>query len=507
MITMTPQYIDQAGGLLQAISLKSAEVVRNLLQGTTIKQPPSNVVAKLDRLLVHTNPHLDEYMAVLLFRACLPPNKLHDLPLDEFTLTSSYNDQLAKVTWPSAAVFGIGGNQTGGAEPLLLFDEHVPEGKKKRDSSCTKMTKNKHLSGSLSVPLLKVIGEADHIDANANAHPKHLGNYIKWIHETEYVFSLGASVGDNIKDTISPMWKQALVEACLAAFMMGINDKKSFSKPEYWKQPAQDSLNYYAKYSLLQGEPKFTSVFNRLKSTILDYKTSYLVTTQADGSKTERLDSHGNPIPQLLVMPYLAALCQDYWGPYIGHIIMAHFWESRLQSQLAYQKMAEILKQTLGDGTKEIPYVRTPLGAVSLRHVTGAACQQDFNGKKYTPWVIEFVTNGVILNARAPLGTYLNSANNGIGYVLLRNTSSNNVVLSQGKNGNYKTWEAIFQKLIELEGNADVRGRASGCWHKTENSQGKLADFLLNGNPAHQYVPRTSLDADSLVEMISNLNG
>ena len=122
MINMTPRYIEEAGGVLRAISLKSAEVVREVLGEENIKPMNKAKLDHLDRILVHTSPHLDEYLAVLLFRACLPPQKLREVQLEEFTLNSISNDRLAIATWRNAAVFGIGGTHKGGANPLFLFD-------------------------------------------------------------------------------------------------------------------------------------------------------------------------------------------------------------------------------------------------------------------------------------------------------------------------------------------------------------------------------------------------
>ena len=143
MIIISPQFINQAGGVLQAISLKAAEVVSDLAKETTVTPPTSDQLGRLNHILLHAAPHLDEYMAVLLFRASLPPEK-RNLPVEEISLTSRNNDRLAKVIWPTSVVFGIGGTHTGGAYPLLKYDEHVQAGRHRRDTSCTKLTTRMH---------------------------------------------------------------------------------------------------------------------------------------------------------------------------------------------------------------------------------------------------------------------------------------------------------------------------------------------------------------------------
>ncbi|MDD2899047.1 MAG: hypothetical protein PHI31_10075 [Desulfuromonadaceae bacterium] len=495
MINLTPRYIEEAGGLLRAISLKSAEVVRSVLGENNIKPINKEKLDKLDRILVHTSPHLDEYLAVLLFRACLPPQKLRELQLEEFTLNSINNDQLAKVTWRNAAVIGIGGTHTGGARALFNYDEHVETGKVRKDSSCSMLVSKRHLNDPGI--LYKAIGEIDHIDAYANAHDKHLGNYIKWMHESEYFFSIGSSTKDHIKDSISPTWKQTLIEACLAAYILASNDKKRFNDASFWKQYAEDSLDAYKKYSLLRKvDPKFTDVFGRLKGNISRYEPHYLLINKPGGGQEEKKDKYGNRIEQKLVMPYLAALCQYYWGPEIGHIIMAHFWDARVQSQITYANITEVLKTTIGDGTHEIPPVRTPMGQLTFRHIPVA-------GASRKPWVVEFVLKGAMPNSKAPLLSYINNNNDGNGYLILHNSSTNNIVLNKGYGVNSETWKALCDKLLQVEG--DSSAKIAGCWYKLVNDNGNIAGFMLNGNKAHQYVPKTSIDADSLVGLVKEI--
>jgi len=102
--------------------------------------------------------------------------------------------------------------------------------------------------------------------------------------------------------------------------------------------------------------------------------------------------------------------------------------------------------------------------------------------------------------------SFLYKANKGLGFIILNNPRSNNVVLNKGNNIPYSMWKGLINKLVQLEGQSNVNeGDVPGCWYVQENKDRIIADWILNGNQAHRYCPRTSIDADSLVELISNL--
>src|ERR1039458_5935964 len=74
MITITQSDISASGGVLAALADKSCECVRAVLKSGWKATPPE-ILESLERIIVHTEPHLDEYFAELLFRSCLPREK------------------------------------------------------------------------------------------------------------------------------------------------------------------------------------------------------------------------------------------------------------------------------------------------------------------------------------------------------------------------------------------------------------------------------------------------
>jgi len=509
MIKLTPDYIKDAGGLLPALTLRSASIVREIIGNTKYNLPQN--IDKLNRIITHKNPHLDEYMAILIFRAVLPPDK-QLIPLEEMVLSSTNNDQVAKATWPSSAVFGMGGVHTGGAKPLIMYDEHVKSGQKKKNGSATSLMLHKLFVSNIPIQLLQLCEEVDHIDAFGGAHYKHLGIYIKDLHDVHILLKKAEIKQPSIVESMSPSWKEALINACIATLLISIVEKFNpktenylFTRKTYWENCLRDSLEIYAKNTLLNGNPNFRESFNEVKKRSLGYNwmrdDTYLTKRSTDGKKVKELDRNNKPIQQLAVMPYIAAICQEYWGPVLGQIILSHFWEARITRQMTFLRVRNALEKELKDFSKNYPFINSEVGNISL-HLCNSFTVLD--GSLQTPVVIEVNARPDIINAKSAIDDFLASYCHGYGYALLHQQNTGTKVLTKGKNITYDEWVKLCDLLIDIEGNSDEK--PAGCWHKIENMEGKLESFLLNGNAAHQYVPKSSITGEGLKALIDRIH-
>jgi len=461
---------------------------------------PIAKLQKLQRIVVHKHPHLDEYMAALLFRAILPPSKSL-LPFEEFSLSSTTNDQLAQALWPHAAVFGISGTHDGGATPLLEYDEHVAAGQTKRASSLAKLVMttlfpNAGANGSnIDHSLVDVVLEVDFIDSYGNAHGQHLGNCIKRMHAAQMVFSpTGAT--QKISGIMSPGWKQAVVEASLVSLILAKKYKERYYEPQYWLQPALDSLHHYAEYSPLKNDTFFQDGVTTLEKWIEQFRFAPFKMNTNDGNKI-RVKA-GNQANQCLIIFFLAALLQRYWGPVLGQIMMSHYWEVLLQGQLTYigilKELDKLVQPSAQHSTRSTPYGEITFIDTGLKRAgTGS-------GPTRSVWILEIVPRQGVVDARSPLTGFINKNNVGVGYVLLRARDAGNNVLSKGKAISQGDWETLCDQLIALEGNSNEN--PAGCWHRTQDNQELSASFLLNGNAAHQYVPKSQLSAVTLAQLL-----
>src|SRR5579875_3169988 len=126
-ISLDSSYIEDKGGILNALTYASAQYIRTVLKKyigeanlKRFSQPN-----KLRRTIIHKNAHLDEYFAELIFRSILPYH-LMDIEVSEHVLMSKEDDTYAKISWANGVVFGIHSDEAGGAKALAFYDEHNP---------------------------------------------------------------------------------------------------------------------------------------------------------------------------------------------------------------------------------------------------------------------------------------------------------------------------------------------------------------------------------------------
>ena len=503
-MAMIKRYISKYGGLIPAITRLSADIVRGLIEQSGACLLPIKDWDKINRIITHKNPHLDEYMAVLLFRALLPDGK-RLIPLEECILSSADNDNVARAAWPDAAVIGLGGVHNGGAFPRILLDEHIKQGEKQKEMSATMLVWNKYLGAAPAPPALSsILREVDCIDANGGAHNKNLANYIKKLHETELILqSQGGK--PKIQHQMDSAWKEACVNACIAAALLGIKEGRPIFSPEYWKTAACESLDFYKAHSALKGYILFNNAFSRLKGLVASidreatqHKTDLRI-MRHDGTYQAVRAKNGDSVRQYLLIPYITALCKEFWGAELGGIIMMPFWEVRIMEQMAFIQATKILKDEIFDIRKDYPDVNTAIGRLSVQHISKMRDQQGSFIEK-APMIVDLESK---YNARSALTSFINTQNDGLGYVIFRNAVKGNVVLSKGNKIPDSEWRKLTDALIQIEGNSD--SRKPGCWHVTPSDSG-IAPFLVNGNAAHQYIPKSSITANGLAGLLNRIH-
>ena len=97
------------------------------------------------------------------------------------------------------------------------------------------------------------------------------------------------------------------------------------------------------------------------------------------------------------------------------------------------------------------------------------------------------------INENNSIGRDNNGRPMGCGLVLVLDTVRGTSVLMRSSGIPEDKWERLVKLIKEKEGE---------CWHVTPNSSGGIAPFIVNGNRAHQYVPRTGLDISTLSRLV-----
>ena len=489
LVALTPDIVRESGGLPQAISRVAAAVVRDSFQGLDIHAFPPDVLGRWEYILSHFRPHMDEYLSSLFLRACLP-DEMYRLQLGETFLISRDDDPDAKARWPRAAVLGIGATAKGGAEPLLLFDEHESYGEERESSSLVILMK-RYLLGKQHppYPFYQMLNEVNYIDMYGGGHSKNLATYVKYLN-TLPVDRFGGEAS-------APVWKSAVIDACLTAFYLGLSEPSvNFRDRAKWESPLRASLADYRERTSLKDDPNFDAAARK----ITRYVTTTFARSQANGElKITMTDKSGNRVVKgratghetdlNLLVPYLPYLCERAWGGKVSRLVMYFLWESRFYQEMLFSRTYAGLCGAIPKNCPDTDALETPAGQVAV-----VSCDlKDKNGVPFR--IYDLSSTGGL--APGPLNRYVRTHNAGFGVTIFRDTAIHSTVLTRGEAVDMALWERICDALIAREGTSENQG----VWHATRNPNG-IAGFLLNGNPTHRYVPCTAVTARSLAALV-----
>lgn len=480
---------NSSSGMLRELLRRSVDVFSTMLDG----RDSSNETLSLDRTIVHADPHLDEYVADLIFRASLP-QKYWTCEFVEQAIFSTRGDTTSRLLWPSAAVFGIGSDAVGGVQPLFLFDEHVA-GDTKIASSCCAIVADRMLRSKPEV-LLPILREVDVIDEYGGAHPQHLHNLLKTLHNVRFVLGTAKDGSGTISDFLSAQWKQIVVHASVAtvAWCLRENNRRIY-EPDAAKNALSGSLDNYVRHSPHVNATDFEKTIQRIRSVFGDQAKVAADAVLRKGRDVVR-DDDGQPVGQLLTLGRICVAAEVCWGENARDVIATHFWESEVQKQLNFlevQRTVERIHSSKSGRTVSNAGTVT-LDVLDPVDVEVQNQRSSKREKRRQPvWVITMAARPHVFQPNQALMYHLNQRNAGCGVVLIRNTTIGTCALFAGSSIADVRWERLVNLLSSVE---------EECWHVVRNPNGGIAPFVLNGNRAHQYVPRSNLDRASLVEVV-----
>ena len=458
----------------------TAQAISHLLSGFSPRLPKR--AADVEIFCTHFRPHLDEYLAMLLFRSCLPREKWH-MPIQETVIQDAKHDKKVCADWEKACVFGLGNVQTGGANPLLVFDEHTQAGRSKDASSAIALV-TKELFGSQRLPqaLFFLSREIDIVDACGGAHPKHLTTYLVRLHDAS-----------DSPLSYTSLQKQTIIEACLIAIIKATDLGIRFWENSFWHEAALCSLQNAACSSPLRTDQAFEKALLTLSHNIDTFRQPFF-SAQLTKQSDLFFASKGQRIFQCIVIPFIAALLPLVFGETNGAIFSNALWNARLLGQMRYNDVYDALESQLGSEPKDCE-ITSSVGHIIFRE-TKANSEND-------PWIIDMTPAHGMGSVRQALISFTRKYHKDCAYVLLRNSETNTLVLSRGHGVPMEQWNALIKWLLEWEGSSDA-DEEPGCWHEVTSASGVHADFILNGNAAHRYVPPTKLNAEILKEWIES---
>jgi hypothetical protein len=514
--------MDEAKGVLAAVSLRCVQIFESLLPAEHKTLAQDDRLSALTYLLPHKNPHIDEYFSGLLFRASLPPDK-QDLVMGETLIASITDDQAAKDLWPQAAVLGIGSRLAGGASALFLYDEHPTDNRSQSGSNSLALLMRNELlpEGTLSVALEKVINEIDHIDSFGGGHLKNLSLYCKLLHEARLrVVNSEKTREDTAEATVTsanttgkwvemdPTWKTALMDVALVTFLLELNSRNLSMENGFFSIPSKDYLpallsviDDYKKTSTFRTNPTFLAALAKIRELFKktfprDQEAKKIVLTKQSSAaeRTVQKDAGGRPISQILLVPYLPFLLEKYWGKEAARIFFFPLLEARINRELTNMELSTELRDRINPPTENYHELSLSFGVANVLH----GISQD--NTAYS--VLEISTDlgeifpGTLLH-------FFRNCSDGRGCILLHNQKFKTTFLGKGVMLSQSVWSRLCEEIIQLEGESLPTPEGCGCWHIIRHDQ-LVAPFLLNRNPAHQYVPETSLNAQKLFELLTH---
>jgi len=489
MISIDKEYVKRNGGLLASLSARCNEYLSELLINSRCVRRSPNLKA-LHRTVVHKDPHIDEYMADLLFRASLPIGK-RNIDFMEMSVQVKGNDSNCKAYWPNAAVFGIGSQSIAGASPFMLFDEHLSGGRRDVDS-CTQMVVNQVFRQSqIPYSIALVVQEVNEIDMAGNAHQQHIGQLMKISHRVRVIFKKGEEYHLNTQRNLDAKWKKALMDVCITSIVYCLeNHIDLLNNVEEKTKYLEKSLDLYLLKCPFRDEETFTKTSKYIQRQYLEQKGVF---------KNAKLPISQNK-DQLMILSRVAYAIEKCWGKDLAHSIMIHFWEMIYQGQSSLEEVKREIA----------PFALTNNGQLQTSYGTFQKISKSVSFKphynrygKKSPnsnpdfWILSMSQTPRLILGNKPLLHFLNKYNYGFGIILLQDGFNCTNALFKGNAVPNYAWRKICNSIDRME---------PGFWHIVKNpSTGDYAPFLINGNAAHQYVPHSGITPEILSKKIENI--
>ena len=528
-IYITSDYIKEKGGILNTLTYVSATYIYKVFESfdkDSIKKFSDEKLKKIKRTIIHKDPHLDEYFAELLFRAILPPS-LKDIEVMEHVLISKEEDSLAQISFIKGVVFGISSQETGGAVPLQIFDEHNKDGDRIAPSS-SQLVIDDFFGNQIPSSIKKVLDEVNFSDAYSGAHQYHIKNIFFAMNEVFLLIGKDDIENKFVYKQLTENWKRALVNACITAFVYSYQNNYLLGFPNTWADDFKSKIELVARKSLERYLSKTyltadrTQAYENVKNRILGHfnvwtkdnefnkkgvRNRYFHETingsfWRDKKTNEKIES------QCLTIQPLCYALQKCWGNDIGDFIMSHIWQSIFQLQVAFEKIKsqitslENFKQQ--DGMAD--YLEMDFG--KIRRIDLKAVKflpeknkkdenfKDFETIEYFQIYEAVITNPYYSNVKQILSNILNEKNAGFGLIFIHNKIINSKAINKGSSVPYSIWKRLSDTIASIE---------PDCWFQLQ-PDGEYADFILNRTPSHQDIlPSNLVDIELLHQIINQL--
>ncbi len=508
-INIDQVYIDDKGGILNALTCASAQYLFKVLENhdkSNIKWFDPVKTKRLKRTIIHKNAHLDEYFAELIFRGILPPY-LKDIEVSEHVLMSSEDDSYAKLSWPNGVVFGIHSNETGGAKALSFFDEHYSDGSRIKPS-CSQLVAEEFLGNSIPGSIQKVLDEVNYSDSHPGSHQYNIKNLFFAMHDILFIVGKNEINDNYVTKILTENWKRAIVDACMISMVYVYENRLLPDAPDdnlKWniEKITKRSLDYFIQKSLLSSaSTHFDAVSKKL---LFNFRNGNHDTIDRAVWKNNDGKIIGQ---QILIIHNVCYALHKCWGENIANFVMMHVWQILFQQQISYEQVkGEILSIVELDKECNTNFGSIEKTLISNLNFKPKQNEKDKRKRSLNPdsplWIYQVsVTNPNYPNVATVLKSIINDdytqkGNNGFGLFILHDKTINSKIINNGQTIPSSIWIQLSNRICEME---------PDCWFQLKSTDGTYADFILNRSKAHQeLLPSSLIDKEFIVNTIKEV--
>jgi hypothetical protein len=463
------------------------------LDGMCEARDPDPRFARLERCVVHEAPHLDEYLAELLFRLALPAEQ-RGLPLVEGALHAPGAAEDVRALWPTAAVFGLGRGEAESAEALFLYDEHrLPDGPRQAASCATLVARDR--CRHLAPPLQRILDETAYIDAHGSAGDWHLNNLIKMVHESLYA-NPGYRAEAAVRAAVN-LAKRDLFTVMLAAVARALTDGVPLDDPEALKRSMKVLLASF-KRERQDDSPHATRVLELMATRYLN--TAVMLRDIAWASAFEQAGVPPNERlrrerRKLLCLHAIVHACRHIHGEETTLSVCGSLLDADYRFRATGMTISAALPTTLREPAVA---VETPLGLLRLQVLPDVDFAVALRAPQAThalttryPLALAAMTAApAAIQPHRSLTQFLGRQHLGVGLVFIEDGETGSKYLGKGRGVSDAFWARLT---------AHIDAQDPGAWTIITDN-GRQAPFILNGNRAHRAVAPAHLTLDSLAQ-------
>ncbi len=430
--------------LFDAVTLASSNAIR-----TALSIPRTGLIkTALPRFATRANPSVDNYMADLLLRSCYPSTDYIPEYSEHVIRLGVGGAALAEVNpgLVGAVLIGVG-REAPLTSVAAVYDEHNPDGSRAARAACEVVHKRHIEPAGLELPpgYVSVLEEICRIDSEgnrANIASAHLNSVTKALHVSRLRLPGQSS------ERIYPVWKRAIVEACLTAAILAKDEVASIDEGELQRR----ALRFW-------GAAYRPRMLKGIVSRYWGFRDPEFVKEMRN--QLLRVDSSARSVN--LTMANLVVAMECAWPQETAHFLLTLLMEGPVQAQMTFHRVEELAERAWNSRRKAVPSERINMYPIESR-----------DGGDVYHWVTiyEMAPSDSIPHRGIQHALGRNQVK---GILVVKNPQAQTMAIFASGQQKNKLEPLIWDSFVET-----LLNREPDRWYRPINSKGP-APFVLNG--------------------------